>query len=80
MEAGHDRREPREPRGLAQAGANGILVARHIVENIKSNEFKLLIGLLPSDERSEFLSDLYILDFINVELRDQLLKMPCINN
>ena len=54
-------------------------IKKDIVENIKSNEFKLLIGLLPSDERSEFLSDLYILDFINVELRDQLLKMPCIN-
>lgn len=55
-------------------------IKKNIVDNIKSYDFKLLIGLLSNNERVELLSDLHILKFIDSETRDKLLKIPSLNN
>lgn len=51
-----------------------------IFENLKSYDFRLLLGLLPDNEKFEFLSDLYLLKFINKEDIDKLMNLPSINS
>lgn len=48
-------------------------IKSNIIDNIQSLDFKLLIRLLPDDEKTELLSDLYLLSLIDISFRDQLL-------
>lgn len=43
-----------------------------ILEKLNSVDFKLLLQLLESEERSSFLHDLYLMNFIDTKTRDSL--------